>query len=80
MEKIVLIFQYLENIKGNFQASNIILSIFKCSVNIRVAAVNATGDAQIAILKNSWRFVKWLNFLGKFVIIFQFLENVEENF
>ena len=49
MEKIVLIFQYLENIKGNFQASNIILSIFKYSVNIRVAAVNATGDAQIAI-------------------------------
>lgn len=65
LEKIAMLFQYLDNVKENFPASNVIKSIFKCSMNIKVAAVNVTGDAQIAILKKCLTLCKPGKYYGK---------------
>lgn len=42
--------------------------------------MNTTGDTQIAISKNSWRFVKRPNIMEKIVLISKYLENIEGNF
>ena len=42
MEKIVLISKYLENIEGNFQASNMIKSIWKWRLNVDALAHKVT--------------------------------------